>query len=72
MRIEAARYRGAGARRKCRVEAVDIEGEVHRIVTDDFFNPLHCGVDAVFIYPRSKQHIHAHKIAVPGADADLR
>ncbi len=38
------------------------------ISSDSFYSSFH----TIFIYPRRKQHVHAHKIAAPSADAHLR
>ena len=68
---KTAAHRGAGAGGKGRVEAVDVESQVHRVVTDpgadllgDLLRPT--AVDLPCI-----QHLEAHHIVIGGAQADL-
>jgi hypothetical protein len=68
-----ARDRRAGARRKRRVEEVDIEGEIGRLIADSLANEtcdLRCR-GAVHLIGEDDLHAVGSLAAISGADADL-
>src|SRR5688572_4781618 len=74
MRGKAARHRGAGSRRKGRIEAIDVEGEIDGTITE---YALHLGGDLIKghrVYPIGIKNIHAvgALAMIGGANAELK